>query len=536
MTELKSLVLSICELEIIKLVMSVPYNKQDGYIKCNGRKIKNDLYQLECFTKTQAFHENVTKQNLCDKICTLMEKDFRQCEIFTCDSIYGIKISSKGKVLHNKRKNNDVSTVSDSHNKEKNYIINIENMPPVFEDIGIVTKDGKIASGKFDKYKQICKFVEFIDDVVKKDPREEYHIVDFGCGKSYLTFVCYHYMKNIMGKKVSMVGLDLKEKVIEDCNKLCKKYGYDEIKFLCMDIKDYIPTVRPDIVIALHACDVATDYALYNAYRWQTDYIFSAPCCQHEMNSIVKSEHYGLLCDYGLLKERFSAVATDAIRGKLLEAFGYSVDILEFIDAEYSPKNLLIRAKRTTKINSLRRQNILSKVEDFACQFNSHLTLEKLLYNGFQKLCINDNEFTVITGKASMLLKDAMAVRQAVFDNEQGYIKGASRDELDETAWIVNVYCDDKAVATSRVVYTSEKDIRLCGKICVLLQYRKYGIGKIMLNSLQSTAESEGAVELRVISQKNALGFYEKNGYSVCGDEFSDEGIVMVPVKKIIGQ
>ena len=361
MTELFKLVQEISKLNIIKGIFSVPYSKDFELVKASLRPV-TDGYQIESFSKTQAFHENVKSTDLCTKICFLLENSFRQTEIFTDEYVYGIKISSKGKVLHNRRKNNEVTRQVLSHNREKNHIIDLDNAPPVLVDIGVIGKDGKIISSRYDKYKQICRFVEFIDDVVKNDPRDEYNIIDFGCGKSYLTFICYHYMTEIAHKKVNIVGLDLKKKVIEDCNLLAKKYGYGNLTFLCMDIKDYLPKVRPDMVIALHACDVATDYALYNAYRWQADYIFSVPCCQHEMNGKVKSENFGLLCDYGLLKERFSALATDALRGKYLEYCGYNVDVLEFIDIEHSPKNVLIRARRTTRINDKKKSLINKKI------------------------------------------------------------------------------------------------------------------------------------------------------------------------------
>lgn len=534
MTELLRLVEEVTKLNILKGVFSVPMSKDSEYVKCNLRPM-GDKYQFESFTKTQAFHENVAKDGLCDKICSLLTVSFRQAEIFTDEYVYGIKISSKGKLLHNRRRNTEVKKENITHNREKNHIIDLDNAPPVLCDIGVIGKDGKIINSRYDKYKQICRFVEFIDDVVKKDPRDEYNIIDFGCGKSYLTFICYHYMTEIAHKKVNIVGLDLKKKVIDDCNALAKKYGYDNLTFLCMDIKDYLPKVRPDMVIALHACDVATDYALYNAYRWQADYIFSVPCCQHEMNGKVKSDNFSLLCDYGLLKERFSALATDALRGKYLEYCGYSVDILEFIDIEHSPKNVLIRAKRTTKINDKKKSVIKKKIDAFSNEFSSHLTFGSLIFSGKKTVEIGGKSFEVIAGKSSMMLKDALSVRIEVFANEQNYKAGASRDIQDDTAWFVNVYDGEGLVcATSRMIYLDNKNERLIGKVAVKKEYRKFGLGKQMLLMLEEIAKDEKASLIHVNSQAQALGFYQTLGFSKDGGKYVEEDIEMIPVSKRI--
>ncbi len=534
MTDLQKLASEISKLDIVKGTFSSPYKKDGEYKKCTLKAVSGK-YQFESFTQTQAFHENVNAENLAEKICALLTDTFRQCEIFTSEYVYGIKISSKGKLLHNRRRNALEQPKTETHNRQKNHIIDLDNAPAVMTDIGIIGKDGKIVASKYDKYKQICRFLEFIDDVVKKDKREEYNIVDFGCGKSYLTFICYHYMTEIAHKKVNIVGLDLKEKVIEDCNKLCEKYGYDNLKFLCMDIKDYLPAVRPDMVIALHACDAATDYALYNAYRWQADYIFSVPCCQHELNTKIKSENFSLLCDYGLLKERFSALATDALRAKYLEFCGYDVDVLEFIDMEHSPKNVLLRARRTTRINDRKRAIIMSKLDSFENEFNSALTLKKLVLSLSETFETDGEKFTLLCGKSSMLIRDALTVRSKVFGNEQNYKKGASRDRDDDTAWFCNIYDEDgNVVSTSRSIYLENEEQRLLGKIAVKYEYRKFGLGNKMLDALEKISADENAKMLYINSQAQALGFYKKRGYEKCGDEYIEEDITMIPVCKKI--
>lgn len=381
MKELQRLLEEICALDVFKVILSIPCDKQ--YKKAVFQLIENEketFYKLEKFTDKQAFHEKVPCDVLSDVLENYLTQSFRQAEIFTLEYVYGIKISSKGNVLHNRHKNTTAVSAQKSTDKVKKRIIDIQNAPPVFFDLGIVDKDGKLINSSFSKYKQICRFVEFINDVVKKDKRDTYNIIDFGCGKSYLTFVVYHYMTKIMNKKVNIFGFDLKKDVIENCNALAKKYGYDNLTFKCMDIKDYNPQTRPDMVITLHACDVATDYALYNAYKWQADYIFSVPCCQHEFNNTVKTQSFSVLTDFGLIKERFCALATDALRAEILQYCGYNTDILEFIDIEHSPKNILIRAKRGTRSDKA-CQEIKQSIDRFCDEFNADLTLYKLVFN-----------------------------------------------------------------------------------------------------------------------------------------------------------
>ncbi len=458
MREVKDALFELCKLDIIKGVFSMPCDKKSGVRKCVVRRLSESTFQFERFTEKQAFHENISLDNLCEKLSNVLGYEFCQLQLFTPEYIYSLKVTSKGRLLQNRCKNTDkVKSVSNSHNKEKNYIITAENAPPVFYDLGIVDKNGKITSSMYDKYRQICRFIELIDDVVSKDKREEYNIVDFGCGKSYLTFIVYHYMSSIMGKRVKITGLDLKQDVMNKCRNLAEKYNCTGMEFLCMDIKDYKPKVRPDMVIALHACDVATDYALYNAYLWQTDYIFSVPCCQHELNSKVKSDNFSLLCDYGLIKERFSALATDALRAKCLEMCGYDVDVIEFINEEFSPKNLLLRAKRTTKLTSSKRMLIYEKIKQFDNEFNSHLTFEKLILGSNKELVIDGKKFQLVKGMASMLLKDVMYLRKSeMFE--------PVREEYDDMAEFLCIYQSDNIVYCSRLTKDGSHEAKVYSK------------------------------------------------------------------------
>ena len=250
-------------------------------------------------------------------------------------------------------------------------------IPPLV-DLGVLTPEGKVVKAKYDKFKQINRFVELLNDVLAKNPRETLRIVDFGCGKSYLTFVVYYYVTQVLRKKADIVGLDLKEDVIAHCSAVAEKYGYTGLHFRCGDIRDYLADQAPDLVITLHACDTATDYALYHAAQWGSEAILSVPCCQHELNLQVTRDALPPLTDYGILKERLCALATDAVRAKLLESQGYEVQVLEFIDLAHSPKNLLLRARKAP-VSSEKRQAARQEAARLLQLLGAEQTLWKLL-------------------------------------------------------------------------------------------------------------------------------------------------------------
>ncbi|MBR5554062.1 MAG: SAM-dependent methyltransferase [Clostridia bacterium] len=379
--DIKNALLPIHGASIIKLTLSNPKSALEEYKKITARKA-DKLFLVEKFTEKQAFHEKLDEGSLIGFLEKQLSESFRQLNLQAEGFDFELKISKKGKILTNKSKN-DLSLSAEnvgSHNRKKNYILEEGIFVPALYELGVMTKEGKIVAQKYDKFKQINRFVECVDDALKNDESDKtLEIVDFGCGKSYLTFVLYYYMTKIKGRKVRVTGLDLKKDVIEKCNEVAKKYGYSEMTFLCGDIKDYKPKTPPDMVVTLHACDTATDFALYNAILWESRYIFSVPCCQHELNTNIKSGAFGILTSYGLIKERMCALATDAQRAKILELCGYKTDILEFIDMDNSPKNLLIRAKRTKFPNEFKRKTILSEISDFAKESGCELTLFNLL-------------------------------------------------------------------------------------------------------------------------------------------------------------
>lgn len=378
MTEAETYLRELSGLDIQRVVFSLPLS-DNAYRKTVLRVLENGSYQAESFTEKQAFHENFPAAELESRLTALFPAKYRQMHAVTTRYEYDAKLSKKGKLLTNRTKVQTVSEVPAAHNRAKNYLIDAENLPPVFQELGVAGADGKILRAKYDKYRQICRFTELIDDVLAKDSRDELRIVDFGCVKSYLTFVIYYYITEILRKKAYIVGLDLKKEVIDKCRALAVKYGYTGLDFRHTDIKDFVPDGRVDMVIALHACDTATDYALYFAVKTGANYIFAVPCCQKEVNQRIKAQSLTLLTDYGLVKERFSALVTDALRAKLLEVYGYAAEIVEFVDFENSPKNMLIRARRKASADRFKRERCLSEIEKAKKEFGIEITLERLL-------------------------------------------------------------------------------------------------------------------------------------------------------------
>ena len=367
--------------EVIKVVISNKKNKDIKYNKINivlKEKNNKEYYQIEKYTDKQVFHENIEKDELNTKLLEYIGDNYKQLAAWTISKTFDLKVSKKGKIFLGKKNSDNSNMVNKSHNKEKNYILKEGMIIQPLIDLGVFTKEGKVVKSKYDKYKQINRFIEIIDDEIKKNNYKELTILDFGCGKSYLTFVLYYYFVEIKKIDVKMIGLDLKADVIKKCNEIAKKYNYDNLSFELGDINGYRFTDKVDMVITLHACDTATDYALYNAIKWNTKMIFSVPCCQHEFNSQMKSDEFSLLTKYGIIQERMAALMTDAVRANLLESIGYKTQLLEFIDISHSPKNILIRAAKG-KVSKEKREKALNEVNNLISEFNFKPTLYKLL-------------------------------------------------------------------------------------------------------------------------------------------------------------
>ena len=363
---------------IIKGTISNPRNNSK-YIKGYIRPVEikgNSMMQIELFTKTQSFAHNYNYDEFSEIINNIMLDSFFQLNIITNEYNYSFKYTKKNHLLSNKIKNKEIKTLLNvSHNKQKKYILNDGNIIPPLVDLGVMTQDGKIVPSYYDKYRQINRFLEIIDDTIKDFKEQELNIIDFGCGKSYLTFIVYYYLVNIKNIKTNIVGLDLKADVIKKCNEIAKNYRYNSLNFEIGNISLYKPHFRVDLIITLHACDVATDYAMYHAIKLHSKYLLSVPCCQHEINNQIKKSS-SFLASYGIVKERMSALLTDTIRAKLLEYSGYNVDILEFVDFDASPKNLLVRAKYTGNSNA----KALDEVKQILDEFKIDQTLYKLLF------------------------------------------------------------------------------------------------------------------------------------------------------------
>lgn len=353
-------------IDFISAVLSNPREKEElQKVKIRPLLKGAELhFQLEEFRGKQAFHENVRAEEAVVKTGELMQL-FKQMQIETKKFSCTVLISKKGKItIKKKAVSGKVKEVDLSHNRSKKYILQ-EGTPVMFlQDLGVMTADGKIVRTRFDKFRQINRFLEFIEDILPKLPSDrEVTILDFGCGKSYLTFAMYYYLHELKKYDVRIIGLDLKTDVICKCNELSEKYGYEKLRFLEGNIADYTGVDEVDMVVTLHACDTATDFALAKAVGWKAKVILSVPCCQHEMNEQIQNEILHLALKYGLIKERMAALFTDALRAEYLEREGYDTQILEFIDMEHTPKNILIRAVRTGRAHENGEE--IKQLEDF---------------------------------------------------------------------------------------------------------------------------------------------------------------------------
>ena len=392
MEELKILLQKILNKDLQQIVLSNSRQpEQIQKVKIRPVLIREELlFQETAYRGTQVFHENFTAEQLTDRICTALQEQFRQGE-FTAKTMHATALVSKKGKLTLKVKNSgnapkmEGTAVSEqeelqalAHNRTKHYILEEGKPVDFLVGMGVQTPDGRVTKARFDKFRQINRYLEFIEDVIDELPKDRtIRIIDFGCGKSYLTFAMYYYLHELQHRDIQVTGLDLKTDVIRHCNELAEKLGYDRLKFERGDISTYEGTDVADMVVTLHACDLATDYALDKAVKWGASVILAVPCCQHELNRQIRCDSLKPVLKYGIIKERVSALLTDALRANLLEQQGYETQILEFIDMEHTPKNLLIRA---VKKNGMRPKNSadISTVEEL---LHVSPTLEKLLNN-----------------------------------------------------------------------------------------------------------------------------------------------------------
>ncbi|MBQ8199254.1 MAG: SAM-dependent methyltransferase [Lachnospiraceae bacterium] len=403
MERIRQLLSEALDKNLKQMIISNPRKKNSSDGDCvSASKIKvrpvmmNDglKFQESRFVGTQVFHANYDKQELTDIITEEMADSFGQLELETSYFRATVLVSKKGTVTVKKKQlqgaNRADGNVAEnagnmkneeqllSHNREKQYILK-EGIPvPFLIDLGVQTKDGKIVRSKYDKFRQINRFLEFIQDVLPALPKDrKVSILDFGCGKSYLTFAMYYYLKVLNRYDIDIIGLDLKKDVIRKCNELKDKYGYDGIQFLEGDIRQYNEKEEVDMVVTLHACDTATDHAIAKAIAWNAKVILSVPCCQHELNGQMKCEELAPVLKYGLIKERMAALLTDGIRANVMEAYGYDTQVMEFIDMSHTPKNILLRGVKSQGFR--KRGTTLEDVEKLMDMLHTKQTLMELL-------------------------------------------------------------------------------------------------------------------------------------------------------------
>lgn len=348
MEELKTLLESVMNEDLLHIVVSAPRSKEAMQkIKIRPVRQKAGLrFQAALWDGKKEFHRNYEPQEIVPDLLTWMSRDFKQMQINTVDQSSSVLVSKKGKVTIKTRKCSRKREQTDlSHNRKKEYLLPEGTAVPFLVKLGVMTPEGKVVKARYDKFRQINRFLEFVEDICPVlDRGRELKMIDFGCGKSYLTFAIYYYLHEVRGYDLRIIGLDLKEDVIRHCNELAQEFGYKKLQFLTGDIADYEGVDEVDLVVTLHACDTATDFALAKAVAWKAKAILSVPCCQHELNRQIDCEKLRPVLKYGLLKERMAALITDGLRAGLLEDAGYRVQVLEFIDMEHTPKNILLRA------------------------------------------------------------------------------------------------------------------------------------------------------------------------------------------------
>ncbi|MBS6194011.1 MAG: SAM-dependent methyltransferase [Clostridiales bacterium] len=391
MTELQQVLDKYLDINLCQIILSGAKDKE-GPSKVRIRPViirEKLMFQCTRTVGPKELHENLGKTEALEQTEKWMYADFKQLQLDHSRGTVNVLVSKKGKFTikekkkvmiqgSRKEKNEAERMLELSHNRKKRYILEEGKPVPFLQDLGVMTGEGKIVRSRYDKFRQINRFLEFIEDILPRlDKDREVTILDFGCGKSYLTFAMYYYLHELKQYDVRIIGLDLKTDVIEQCNRLSETYGYEKLHFYVGDIASYEGVTQVDMVVTLHACDTATDFALAKAVNWGASVILSVPCCQHELNKQISNEVLAPVFSYGVLKERMAALMTDGLRAQILELAGYETQILEFIDMEHTPKNLLIRGVYTGK----KKQNE-AQIRTCLDALGLHPTLERLLFEG----------------------------------------------------------------------------------------------------------------------------------------------------------
>ncbi len=384
MEELRKLLQQILNKELTQAILSNSRDAERGSkVKIRPVLIKGELlFQETLYRGTQVFHENYKEEAMAARIEEYLQSLFKQGEFKTKGMEAVVLVSKKGRITVKYKRKQGTLQIEEgeealSHNRTKQYILQEGKPVDFLVGLGVQTPDGRIAKARYDKFRQINRYLEFIEDVLDELPKNRtIRIIDFGCGKSYLTFAMYYYLHELQHRAIEVTGLDLKTDVITHCNQLAERLHYDSLHFERGDISTYEGADAVDMVVSLHACDTATDYAIEKAVKWGAGVIMAVPCCQHEVNQQISCDTLKPILKYGLIKERISALVTDALRADLLEKCGYDTQILEFIDMEHTPKNLLIRAVKKNSMRPVSRKDDIDGVMEFL-----HITptLEKLI-------------------------------------------------------------------------------------------------------------------------------------------------------------
>lgn len=358
--------LSACTLSKLR-TKKTPYQK----VSVRPLQLKGNLvYQVTYHYAQREMHENLSGQEVQQVILDLLRNVFRQGHFFTPTEDWQVLVSKKGALKFLKHPpSREAQEIDLAHNRSKQYILQEGTPYPFLVELGVMNRTGKVLAKRYHKFRQLNKYLEIISDCIpillREGKQRPLRIVDFGSGKAYLTFALYHYLVEELNWDVQIIGLDLKEDVVRFCNEMARKLEYGQLHFYHQDIKDFRAPGPIDVVVSLHACDVATDYALAQAVQWGAEVILSVPCCQHEIFDQLDRAHQPVLLEHGILRERVAALLTDAARAKLLENEGYEVQVMEFIDLEHTPKNLLIRAFRQSKSPDNQAQRDYAQFKEF---------------------------------------------------------------------------------------------------------------------------------------------------------------------------
>lgn len=344
----------IYEESLIRLVLGNKRKKSLPYQKVVIRPFsaaEGLMYQAEYVYPNKVMHENLSIEEFEELVLNLINTGFKQANFFTVNADYQI-LAAKPENPKITKKEPTMKPQSLEHNHTKKYIIPDGEPCDFLIRLGVMNDAGQVLKKHYRKFRQINRFLEIAEDVMDYLPKDRtIKIIDFGCGKAYLTFALYYHLKKQLGLNVDIVGLDLKEDVIHFCNDIAMSLGYDELRFEIGDIAEYQDT-HADMVVTLHACDTATDFALINAKNWNASVILSVPCCQHELFRQMKNELHSPMLKQGILRERFCAILTDTIRQLKLEEWGYDVSMIEFTSLEHTAKNIMLKAVNTHKPNA----------------------------------------------------------------------------------------------------------------------------------------------------------------------------------------